>query len=86
MLKLFKYPSIFHCRRLSKRLNNFYKTSFQRPDIPSIPHTFLRWEHHLKKYLPDVCADISMYEIIQEPTDDLCALRDDLQTLLKYAF
>lgn len=85
MLKRSKYPSTFYCWRMSRRLNKFYCTSFARPEVPRIPHTFLRWEHHIMTYLWDIHEEISMLKVIQEPTADLQKLYDDLHAMLDYA-
>ena len=80
-----KYPSTFYCWRLARRLTSFYKTSFNQPKVPQIPHTFLRWEHHIMTYLWDIHEEIAMYNVIQEPTADLQKLYDDLHAMLDYA-
>ena len=86
MLKLSKkYPSTFYRWRLARRLTDFYKTSFNQPEVPRIHHTSLRYEEHLMTYLWDIHEEIDMYKVIQEPTADLQALYDQLQHLLDYA-
>lgn len=79
------YPSAIKCYILARRTMRFYRTSFNQTKTPNIPYTFLRHEHHLMTYLWDIYEEIKMYEVIQEPTDKLQKLYDDLQGMLDYA-
>ena len=85
MLQLFKYPSIMHRYALARRIQNFYKTSFERPKSNKIRSASMLSKDDIMTYLWDIYEEISMYEVMQEPADDLRSLYNDLQTLLDYA-
>ena len=85
MLQLFKYPSIMHRYALARRIQNFYKTSFERPQSDKIRSASMLSKDDIMTYLWDIHEEIDMLDVIQEPTDDLRSLYNDLQTLLDYA-
>lgn len=76
-----RYPSNLCCYILARRTTNFYRTSFQYEKVVNIPCSFMRWEHHLRRYIADI--EEEMY--ILGPTDSLQKLHADLKDMLDHA-